>query len=301
VSRRLRVALAAAIAAAGALALVLLVGGGSGAASPADPHAEVGRLPEERVARILDAAETSSTQRSEAELVAEGRRLFRSSSNAKSGESCQACHTDGGGANAELGIILHEDDFRGPRDVASLWGVGRTPPYGWNGRTDDLEEFVVGTIVSHFKGGDSQPEADTAAQAAAIAAYLRTLEPPVTPFDQGTLSEAALRGEALFQGKGGCAACHGGPLLTDNALHDTRVPKVTPSDTDTGAATSGPLRGAFNTPQMRDLRNTAPYMHNGSIKTLRDVVRFYNERSSVAPLSLTPAEVDDIAAYLAEL
>ena len=66
--------------------------------------------------------------------------------------------------------------------------------------------------------------------------------------------------------------CHVGPLLTDNAVHVTGVPKVTPEDTDPGAARSGPRRNAFNTPQLRDLAATAPYMHNGSLATLRDVV-----------------------------
>ena len=55
-------------------------------------------------------------------------------------------------------------------------------------------------------------------------------------------------------------------------------------DTDPGASSPA---GAFNTPQLRDLRNTAPYMHNGSIGTLREVVEFYDQRSSVAPLRLT--------------
>ncbi|MEA2359198.1 MAG: cytochrome c peroxidase, partial [Solirubrobacteraceae bacterium] len=91
------------------------------------------------------------------------------------------------------------------------------------------------------------------------------------------------------------------PQLTDNAVHDTLVPKVDPADTDSGVAARGPLRNAFNTPQLRDLRNTAPYMHNGSVKTLRAVVEFYDQRSSVAPLRLTPGEVDDLVAYLESL
>ena len=74
---------------------------------------------------------------------------------------------------------------------------------------------MVGTIESHFKGGDRQPVARTAEQVAALVAYLETLEPPASPFDQGTLSAAARRGEELFQGKGGCIDCHAGPLLTD--------------------------------------------------------------------------------------
>jgi cytochrome c peroxidase len=95
--------------------------------------------------------------------------------------------------------------------------------------------------------------------------------------------------------------CHVGPLLTDNAVHATGVPKVTVDDTDPGAARSGIRRGAFNTPHLRDLTATAPYMHNGALATLEDVVEFYDDRSSVSPLDLTPSEVDDLVAYLETL
>jgi cytochrome c peroxidase len=81
-------------------------------------------------------------------------------------------------------------------------------------------------------------------------------------------------------------------------LTDTFVPKRTPSDTDPGAKVAP---GAFNTPQMRDLRNTAPYMHKSVFGTLREVVEFYDQRSSVAPLRLTQAEINDLVAFLEEL
>jgi cytochrome c peroxidase len=302
----MRVALGIAGLVAVVVAVVLATGvlGADEAAATGDPHAGVGTVDADKAARVLQAAESASTAQSRAALVAEGRRLFRSTEMAKAGEACQSCHIDGGGTNAEVGIIVHPQqagDFRGPRDVPSLWGVADTPPYGWAGQEETLEEFVVGTIESHFKGGDRQPVAKTAEQVAALVAYLETLEPPASPFDRGTLSPAARRGEELFQGKGGCIDCHAGPLLTDVGLHNTLVPKVEQSDTDPGAARTGALAGAFDTPQMRDVRNTAPYMHNGSLKDLTEVVEFYNERSSVAPLRLTDAEVADLVAYLESL
>jgi cytochrome c peroxidase len=272
--------------------------------APRGPHASVGEVPAGDLAAIMAAARAAASDTPRADLAADGRRLFRSSALAKTGESCASCHLDGGGTNAELGTILHpqqDGDFTGPRDVPSLWGVDRTAPYGWGGRTSGLDEFVVGTITSHFTAGSSQPDAQTGRQTAAIAAYLRTLEAPVTAFDQGTLTPAALRGQELFQGKGACFACHSGPFLTDNAFHDTKVPRITPGDNDPGAAATGVLLGTFNTPQLRDVRNTAPYMHNGSLKTLRDLVVFYDRRSSVAPLHLTAQEIDDLVAYLESL
>ncbi len=95
--------------------------------------------------------------------------------------------------------------------------------------------------------------------------------------------------------------CHAGPLLTDNGEHDTLVPKVATGDTDPGARRPGRPAGAFNTPQLRDVRNTAPYMHNGVLETLRDVVEFYDRDASTAPLRLTPDEVADLVAYLESL
>jgi len=298
----MRAALIAVAVLAAAAAVFVLARGDE--QEPANAHAQVNQVPRDRLDRVLRAADGVASQTSRAELEAEGRELFRSAELAKAGESCQSCHTEGGGANAALGTIVHPQeagDFTGPRDPSSLWGVKDTAPYGWGGTTETLEAFVVGTIESHFRDGTSQSEEATSRQTAAIVAYLETLEPPVSRFDQGPLSPAARRGEDLFQGKAGCMGCHAGPLLTDNAVHVTGVPKVTPEDTDPGAARSGPRRNAFNTPQLRDLAATAPYMHNGSLATLRDVVEFYDDRSAFSPLGLTPQEVDDLVAYLESL
>jgi cytochrome c peroxidase len=272
-------------------------------AASTDPHGEVGRISASRLARILEAGQTATADTSQAALVAEGRRLFRSTEVAKSGESCQGCHTEGGGTNSDVGVIVHPQetgDFKGPREPPPLWNIADTAPYGWTGHEPDLTAFAVSTIVSHFRDGTGQPEAKTGEQARALAAYMRTLRPPETAFDQGRMSASALRGEALFVGKGGCSGCHIGPTFTDGALHDLRVPQAA-GDDDTGAATSGPLLHAFNTAQLRDVASTAPYMHNGSLATLRDVVRFYNEQSVIAPLGLTDPEIDDLVAYLESL
>jgi cytochrome c peroxidase len=59
--------------------------------------------------------------------------------------------------------------------------------------------------------------------------------------------------------------------------------------------------GGFNTPQLRDLAATGPFMHNGVIKTLADVATFYDTQSSIAPLRLTQAEKDDLVAFMQSL
>jgi cytochrome c peroxidase len=112
------------------------------------------------------------------------------------------------------------------------------------------------------------------------------------------MSPAAVRGEKIFRGKGGCASCHLGPLFTDNLIHNTGVPQE-PGNNDAGStAVPG---GGFNTPALRDDAATAPYMHNGILPTLRDVVIFYDRNTVLGPLHLKANEMDDLVAYLEAL
>ncbi len=285
-------------AAAGLVVKLASPGGGGSAAASIDPHGAAD-VPASKVRRVLAATEAASTSSSQAELVSQGRAMFNDPALAKRGESCGGCHTIGT-TNAALGTTPHFDadgKVIFARDPPTLVDAAKTPPYGWIGGAATLREMVLNTIFTHFKDGVSQPEDKTAEEAAALVAYISSIRAPTSSFDQGTMSAAALRGEALFQGKGACIACHGGPAFTDNGLHNTLVPNR-PGWNDPGA-TFPP--GAFNTPTLRDVRNSAPYMHNGVFNTLREVVDFYNSRSSIAPLRLTPAEIDDLVAYLEAL
>lgn len=161
----------------------------------------------------------------------------------------------------------------------------------------------------------------------AIAAFQRTLVTGDTPFDTGTLSAAAERGWALFAGKAQCATCHTGYDFSDDLAHKTGVP-VNPDlfseplrhatyrafikamgvprymqvRRDVGRYTVTKNRddmGSFITPGLRQVADTAPYMHNGIYATLVDVVSFYNERGD--GLRLTDAEMMDLVAFLKEL
>jgi cytochrome c peroxidase len=255
---------------------------------PSDPHAV--RLSAEASAPVLRAAEAEAASRSQTELAAEGRRVFRDADIANSGESCQTCHAEGS-TNPSLGVIPKS---AGPRDAPVLWGVAETAPYGWAGDVPTLEQMALNTVMGHFQESERDTEEKRVRLVAALVAYLKTLKPPTTAFDLGTMSAAAKRGEELFQGKGGCVGCHLGPLFTDNSLNQIeRVP-----DSDIG---NPQQPGAFNTPTLRDVANTAPYMHDGRLKTLHDVVEFYDNDSTIAPLDLTQDEVSDIVAYLEAL
>jgi cytochrome c peroxidase len=173
----------------------------------------------------------------------------------------------------------------------------------------------------------------------AIPEYLKTLTSKAAPFDTGTLSDAAQRGMELFKGKANCIACHNGPLFSDGQAHNTGVAEnwdifLKPLNhqafiayamflgienymslkRDPGAhiqthKADGSDMGKFMTPTLRELKYTAPYMHNGMLKTLEEVVAFYNQGGGedrnkdalLKPLNLTEAEQNDLVAFLLAL
>ncbi|MCB1211495.1 MAG: hypothetical protein KDK97_19380 [Verrucomicrobiales bacterium] len=108
--------------------------------------------------------------------------------------------------------------------------------------------------------------------AQAIAAYERTLITPDSPFDRfirgdpDGLTVQQKAGMQAFQ-KAGCALCHNGPMLSDFKLHSI------------GITDSASPRADFRTPSLRNLRHTAPYMHNGGLMTLEQVLLFYDRLS----------------------
>lgn len=175
----------------------------------------------------------------------------------------------------------------------------------------------------------------------ALAAYVASLNSASTPYDRfldgdrDALSEEATAGLALFRGKAGCARCHQGPLLSDGSFHHLDVPAVgdllddprrevtfrrffrvlgVPAyrhlDGDPGryaVTLDEDDRGKFRTPSLREVAHTAPYMHNGSLKTLRQVARFYNagggpgQSADLQPLGLSERQVDQLVAFLQAL
>ena len=312
----IRAAIAVAIVLAGVG--VTLAAGGSGPDAPSgapqrasadrvmtDPHGA--RIAKGEMDRILRAADGVTASAEKAELEAEGERLFNSATVAKEGESCASCHTIGGGVNSTLGVITHErnpsqplspDNFTGVREAPALWGVADTAPYNWIGTNPTLESQSTAAIKTHFVDEVPKPE-----DVAAITAYMKTIKPPASRQDQGRLTPKELAGEEIFVGKGGCIACHSGSFFTDNQLHLINVPQNSTTPLGPANDPGNPnVPGAFNTPTLRDVRNTAPYMHNGNFKTLEEVVRFYNTNELTGgPLRLTGDEIDELVAYLKSL
>ncbi len=150
--------------------------------------------------------------------------------------------------------------------------------------------------------------------------------------DESALSEFEKRGLAVFIGKGRCITCHGGPAMTDNAFHDLGVPEDNLQAPEVLAAlrfdakrmdyegwatlTRDPGRalvtkkpedfGKFRTMGLRNVAKSPPYMHNGALATLEDVVKFYDRGGGsgdatspeLEPLGLSDAEIADLVAFL---
>lgn len=153
----------------------------------------------------------------------------------------------------------------------------------------------------------------------ALAAFERSLLSFNSPFDRfqagdrSQLTKEQREGLALFMGKAGCSSCHTPPLFTDNRFHALGVPPAGPLADDPGrfAITGDEAdRGAFRTPTLRNATLTGPYMHNGVLATLEEVIGFYDAgggpvpgRSGpeIGPLHLSQAERNALVAFLESL
>ena len=252
--------------------------------------------------------------------------------------SCASCH------NASFGW----EDGRVTGRGEGLKALGRNSPttlnhawsevFFWDGRADTLEQQAMGPItagvemnmpieraVQVLNGIDWYKErfnrvfpgqgvsADTIPKA--IATFERTIVSAWAPFDEwvdgkeDAIPEGAKRGFALFAGKANCSACHSGWNFTDQSFHDIGV-----KSDDIGRGQLMPdvpeLMHAFKTPSLRNITQRAPYMHDGSIATLRGVVEHYTDgrflkRASLSaemkPLRLSEREIDDLVSFLQTL
>lgn len=164
----------------------------------------------------------------------------------------------------------------------------------------------------------SSPEAITIDQVAqAIATYERTVYSGNSPFDRyeegddNAMSRSAIRGMEVYNGKARCADCHKGFNFTDESYANLGVGFEGPNP-DMGryvVTKQEKDRGAFKTPTLRDVEHTAPYMHDGSLETLEQVVEHYDRGGTknnwldprVKSLKLTLQEKRDLVEFMKAL
>jgi cytochrome c peroxidase len=250
--------------------------------------------------------------------------------------SCATCHNPGlSWADGEPRAVGEKEL---PLRAPTLLNVAWTPKLGWDGHFRDLESVAIGPLSS--PDNMNLPVADLIARLKAIPGYMhafgatygngditeqkieqalatfeRSIVSGEAPFDRWiagdpqAIDASAKRGFVLFNGKANCAACHSGWAFTDSSFHDVGVA----SGDDIGRGrlfpTSVKLRYAFKTPTLRDVTRRGPYMHNGSVATLDEVIALYDRGgidrpsrdSEIHPLNLTGGEKADLVAFLGTL
>ncbi|MHB1286220.1 MAG: cytochrome-c peroxidase [Leptospirales bacterium] len=256
--------------------------------------------------------------------------------------SCAFCHVPAAGYGDPKQVSMGVGGKRGGRNAPSVLNAAYFPLQFWDGRAGSLEEQAIGPLMNPVEMGDpsyhwivsrlnkipsyrhafyrafgSGVSIDHIAQA--IAAFERTLVTPNSPYDRfmmgekNALTPAQKRGLAIFEGKGRCAVCHNGALLSDGEFHNLGVPQVGTSSVDVGryAVTHNLTdKGRFRTPTLRNVALTAPYMHDGAFRTLGEVVDFYDAGGGktpyakdvlIAPLHLSKQEESDLVSFLNSL
>lgn len=239
-----------------------------------------------------------------------GRRLFQDPILSASGQiACQSCHNRELGWGDGLRVPFGHLRQVGNRNSPSLFNVGYRDVFFWDGRAKTLSEQANGPLLNPVEMANAD-EADVAIRlnessdyreaftqiyggdgivltqiTDALSTFERYLERP-TRFDAFAngagerLSNDEIWGLHLFRGKAGCASCHYGPLLTDQKIHNIGLTFFQRRLQDLGLyETTGKTEdvGKFRTPSLRHVRDTAPYMHNGVMPGLRNVVAFYEE------------------------
>lgn len=258
--------------------------------------------------------------------------------------SCASCHKPEHAFADNTPVSFGVDSLKGGRNTPSAMNQGGRVFQFWDGRAETLEEQALGPIENPVEMDLPVTEAvrklnahtqykaffikvfgkpaDRENLAKAIAAFERTLETNNTAFDDYVsekdttqFTAAAKRGREIFNVKGKCFDCHFGPdftgdqfrsigLFNGKDLNDSGRYVVTKKIEDIGK---------FKTPGLRNIAMTAPYMHNGMHKTLREVIDYYNEPDKFVsnsinrdtllrkPLGLTEQDKKDLEAFLMSL
>jgi cytochrome c peroxidase len=212
----------------------------------------------------------------------------------------------------------------GRRSAPALVNRGYGRAFFWDGRAATLEEQVLQPIQDPNEMDMTLPEVSARVGmridevSRSLASFVRSLLSGNSLFDRfingdrDALTTQQQAGLQLFRGKANCTACHVGPTFSDERFHNTGVAWRDERLLDEGRfAVSGKAgdRGAFKTPTLREIARTAPYMHDGTLGTLRDVVDYYDSGGNrnpdldaeLRPLRLTGAEKAALISFLESL
>ncbi len=260
--------------------------------------------------------------------------------------SCATCHHPAYGFSetepVATGIRGQKGTRKSPGFVNAAWRL--YPVFFWDGRADSLEAQALGPIANPIEMGNTHEamvrtltgvrsygryfleafgtgEITAERVAKAIADYERTCMSGDSAWDrwrkqrdETAVSDQVKRGHELFFGKAGCSQCHLGENFTDDRFHNVGIGwnARTRAFKDGGrfeVTKAPPDRGAFKTPTLRDVAKHAPYMHDGSMATLRAVVDHYRKGGIANPyldpkvtrLALNDADADALVKFMEAL
>jgi len=257
--------------------------------------------------------------------------------------SCASCHIEAFAFSDTATVSLGVGGQKGTRNTPAITNMTYRASFFWDGRSPSLEHQVLQPIENPVEMNLPLPIAlerlrhsaryqgyfraaygrqpDSLNLAAALADFVRTLETGNTPFDRwmrgdaAAMSDSAVRGRKVFMEKGKCFDCHFGPdftgdefrnigLFDGKALHDSGRFAISKDSTDLGR---------FKVPGLRNIAVSAPYMHNGSFRTLREVIDYYDQPDKFVthsinrdtllakPLGMSEQEKTDLEAFLRAL
>ena len=254
--------------------------------------------------------------------------------------SCSSCHNPAFAFSDTVAFSIGDEGKRGKRNAPSLTNLSDRSAFFFDGRVGSLEAQALFPIADplemnlpiekavqrlnqnqnyvtlFLKIYNQKPNAENLGKA--LAAFEKTLETSNSAWDKyakgdkKAINAAVLRGRKIFNTKGKCFDCHSGidftndefrniGLFNGNDLNDKGRADFTKKNEDVGK---------FKVPGLRNVAVTAPYMHNGMFKTLKEVLNYYNNPTSLVsgsvntdsllaqPLNLKPSELEDLEAFL---
>src|SRR5437763_1409368 len=227
------------------------------------------------------------------------------------GVACLDCHANGH-TNAATHLVgdIRPQPFRHRIDTPSLRGVNIQRLFGSQRALRTVEDFTEFEQRAAYFDGDPVTAAkkgvnvlERGSQVHDMAEVQELLDFPPAPkldlfgrLDPSKASEAELRGQAVFFGKGQCGTCHTPPYYTDNLMHNLHTERFYKPVLANSAMASAD--GPIKTFPLRGVKDSPPYLHDGRRLTLEDTVEFFN---LVLADKLTAAEKQDLVAFLRAL
>ncbi len=232
----------------------------------------------------------------------------RRSAKASTGVTCLDCHVNGH-TNAATHLVgdIRPQTHRHRIDTPTLRGVNIQRLFGSQRALKTIEDFTEFEQRAAYFDGDPVIATkkgvnilERGSEVHNMAELQALLDFPPAPkldlygkLDPGKATEAELRGQEIFFGKGQCSVCHTPPYYTDNLMHNLKVERFYKEKLIGGrlASADGPIK----TFPLRGIKDSPPYLHDGRLLTLEDTVEFFN---LVLDTKLTDGEKSDLVAFM---